>query len=272
MRLSWSKRQNLPLPLLANSRWKSLRSSLTRSTYPSRFTLKKKKSTKWKVVDNQWKFTDVYSWPSTTSPRSKWTQDWWEIENDPQTIWEQKQLFWCVDHDNNFNPDLNQVREEARLPAVSSAVLYEIFPFIMVTIIILIIILIIIILVIIMVTIINSTSSSPFSSARCHYHDLLQISASQTCTSSQVFGEDMVIQSIGRSLTQILPNLPGQVPATSWCNVIFPHSNSSDNVSQLSENERVLRHRETPCWVPVQQHSFQVTHVFAFQGQLFEST
>ena len=122
--------------------------------------------------------------------------------------------------DNNFNLDLNQVREEARLPAVSSAVLYEIFPFIMVTIIItitiiLIIILIIIILVIIMVTIINSTSSSPFSSARCHYHDLLQISASQTCTSSQVFGEDMVIQSIGRSLTQILPNLPGQVPTSS---------------------------------------------------------
>ena len=55
MRLSWSKRQNLPIPLLANSRWKSLRSSLTRSTYPSRFTLKlkKKKSTKWKVFDNQ---------------------------------------------------------------------------------------------------------------------------------------------------------------------------------------------------------------------------
>ena len=53
-----------------------------------------------------------------------------------------------------MNSDL--VREEARLPAVSSSVLYEIFPFII------------------------------------------------------VFGEDMIIQSIGRSLTQILPNLPGQ--------------------------------------------------------------
>ena len=47
---------------------------------------------------------------------------------------------------------------------------------------------------------------------------------------------------------------------------IFPHSNCSGNVSQLSENERVLRHRETPCRVPVQQHSFQVPHVFAFHG------
>jgi guanylate cyclase len=52
------------------------------------------------------------------------------------------------------NSDL--VREEARLPAVSSSVLYEIFPFVI------------------------------------------------------VFGEDMSIQTIGRSLTQILPNLPGQ--------------------------------------------------------------
>ncbi len=48
------------------------------------------------------------------------------------------------------------IREEARLPAVSSSILFEIFPFIM------------------------------------------------------VYGEDMVIQTIGRSLTQILPNLPGQ--------------------------------------------------------------
>merc|ERR1712088_925285 len=53
-----------------------------------------------------------------------------------------------------INSDL--VREEARLPAVSSSVLFEIFPFIM------------------------------------------------------VFGEDMGVQSIGRSLSQILPNLPGQ--------------------------------------------------------------
>ena len=52
------------------------------------------------------------------------------------------------------NSDL--VREEARLPAVSSSVLFEIFPFII------------------------------------------------------VFGEDMQVQSIGRSLNQILPNLPGQ--------------------------------------------------------------
>ena len=52
------------------------------------------------------------------------------------------------------NSDL--VREEARLPAVSSSVLFEIFPFII------------------------------------------------------VFGEDMVVQSIGRSLTNILPKLSGQ--------------------------------------------------------------
>ncbi len=48
------------------------------------------------------------------------------------------------------------VREEARLPAVSSSILFEIFPFII------------------------------------------------------VYGEDMSIQTIGRSLSQILPNLPGQ--------------------------------------------------------------
>ena len=52
------------------------------------------------------------------------------------------------------NSDL--VREEARLPAVSSSVLFEIFPFVI------------------------------------------------------VFGEDMVVQTIGRSLSQILPNMPGQ--------------------------------------------------------------
>ena len=52
------------------------------------------------------------------------------------------------------NSDL--VREEARLPAVSSSVLFEIFPFVI------------------------------------------------------VFGEDMTIQTIGRSLQHILPNLPGQ--------------------------------------------------------------
>lgn len=52
------------------------------------------------------------------------------------------------------NSDL--VREEARLPAVSSSVLFEIFPFVI------------------------------------------------------VFGEDMAIQTIGRSLQHILPNLPGQ--------------------------------------------------------------
>ena len=53
-----------------------------------------------------------------------------------------------------INSDL--VREEARLPAVSSSVLFEIFPFVI------------------------------------------------------VFGEDMVVQTIGRSIQQILPNMPGQ--------------------------------------------------------------
>lgn len=48
------------------------------------------------------------------------------------------------------------IREEARLPAVSSSILFEIFPFII------------------------------------------------------VYGEDMAIQTIGRSLMQILPNLPGK--------------------------------------------------------------
>ena len=48
------------------------------------------------------------------------------------------------------------IREEARLPAVSSSILFEIFPFII------------------------------------------------------VYGEDMTVQTIGRSLSQILPNLPGQ--------------------------------------------------------------
>ena len=60
------------------------------------------------------------------------------------------------DNKSKTHVDSGLVREEARLPAVSSAVLYEIFPFII------------------------------------------------------VFGEDMVVQSIGRSLTQILPKLTGQ--------------------------------------------------------------
>ena len=60
--------------------------------------------------------------------------------------------------DNKRKTTVNSalVREEARLPAVSSSVLFDIFPFVI------------------------------------------------------VFGEDMSIQTIGRSLTQILPHLPGR--------------------------------------------------------------
>ena len=60
--------------------------------------------------------------------------------------------------DNKVHDRTNSalIREEARLPAVSSSILFEIFPFII------------------------------------------------------VYGEDMVIQTIGRSLSQILPNLVGQ--------------------------------------------------------------
>lgn len=88
------------------------------------------------------------------------------------------------------NSDL--VREEARLPAVSSSVLFEIFPFIM------------------------------------------------------VFGEDMSIQTIGRSLSQILPNLPGQ-KMTEIFDVVRPLIefkfdnilSRSNNIFELMTNEPI---------------------------------
>jgi len=88
------------------------------------------------------------------------------------------------------NSDL--VREEARLPAVSSSVLFEIFPFIM------------------------------------------------------VFGEDMGVQTIGRSLSQILPNLPGQ-KMTEIFDVVRPLIefkfdnilSRSNNIFELMTNEPI---------------------------------
>jgi len=88
------------------------------------------------------------------------------------------------------NSDL--VREEARLPAVSSSVLFEIFPFII------------------------------------------------------VFGEDMQIQSMGRSLTQILPNLPGQ-KMNEFFDVVRPLIefkfdnilSRSNNIFELMTNEAI---------------------------------
>jgi len=88
------------------------------------------------------------------------------------------------------NSDL--VREEARLPAVSSSVLFEIFPFII------------------------------------------------------VFGEDMQVQSIGRSLNQILPNLPGQ-KMNEFFDVVRPLIefkfdnilSRSNNIFELMTNEAI---------------------------------
>jgi len=96
------------------------------------------------------------------------------------------------DNKSKIQVDSGLVREEARLPAVSSAVLYEIFPFIM------------------------------------------------------VFGEDMVIQSIGRSLTQILPNLPSQ-KMNEFFDIVRPlvefQFNSilsrSNNIFELMTNEPI---------------------------------
>jgi len=89
-----------------------------------------------------------------------------------------------------INSDL--VREEARLPAVSSSVLFEIFPFIM------------------------------------------------------VFGEDMAVQTIGRSLNNILPNLPGQ-RMTEIFDVVRPLIefkfdnilSRSNNIFELMTNEPI---------------------------------
>jgi len=88
------------------------------------------------------------------------------------------------------NSDL--VREEARLPAVSSSVLFEIFPFVI------------------------------------------------------VFGEDMCVQSIGRSLTQILPNLPTQ-KMNEFFDVVRPLIefkfdnilSRSNNIFELMTNEPI---------------------------------
>jgi len=89
-----------------------------------------------------------------------------------------------------INSDL--VREEARLPAVSSSVLFEIFPFII------------------------------------------------------VFGEDMGVQTIGRSLNNILPNLPGQ-KMTEIFDVVRPLIefkfdnilSRSNNIFELMTNEPI---------------------------------
>merc|ERR1719433_494842 len=89
-----------------------------------------------------------------------------------------------------INSDL--VREEARLPAVSSSVLFEIFPFVI------------------------------------------------------VFGEDMVVQTIGRSLSQILPNMPGQ-KMTDMFDVVRPLIefkfdnilSRSNNIFELMTNEPI---------------------------------
>lgn len=89
-----------------------------------------------------------------------------------------------------MNSDL--VREEARLPAVSSSVLFEIFPFII------------------------------------------------------VFGEDMTIQSIGRSLTQILPKLVGH-KMNEYFDVVRPLIefkfdnilSRSNNIFELMTNEPI---------------------------------
>ncbi|XP_023336260.1 soluble guanylate cyclase 88E [Eurytemora carolleeae] len=86
----------------------------------------------------------------------------------------------------------NLVREEARLPAVSSSVLFEIFPFII------------------------------------------------------VFGEDMVVQSIGRSLTQILPKLVG-AKMNDYFDVVRPLIefkfdnilSRSNNIFELMTNEPI---------------------------------
>jgi len=89
-----------------------------------------------------------------------------------------------------MNSDL--VREEARLPAVSSSVLFEIFPFII------------------------------------------------------VFGEDMVVQSIGRSLTQIIPNIVG-CKMNEYFDVVRPLIefkfdmilSRSNNIFELMTNEPI---------------------------------
>ena len=61
------------------------------------------------------------------------------------------------DNKSKTHVDSGLVREEARLPAVSSAVLYEIFPFIMVVIIIILLIFIIIIIIIFIMVLIIIT-------------------------------------------------------------------------------------------------------------------
>ena len=79
------------------------------------------------------------------------------------------------------------IREEARLPAVSSALLFEIFPFII------------------------------------------------------VYDEHMTIQTIGRSLHQILPSLPGRVILK--INYFVPQTNVSCLITLFvirSKNERIL--------------------------------
>ena len=89
-----------------------------------------------------------------------------------------------------INSDL--VREEARLPAVSSSVLFEIFPFVI------------------------------------------------------VFGEDMVVQTIGRSLSQILPAMPGQKMSDMF-DVVRPLIefkfdnilSRSNNIFELMTNESI---------------------------------
>ena len=94
-----------------------------------------KKFWKLKLVIKQINQVFFCSWPLTISPRSKLTLAWWGTR---LFIPSNHHLYHSeYDHHNRHGHHPHprhdcQVREEARLPAVSSAVLYEIFPFIMV--------------------------------------------------------------------------------------------------------------------------------------------
>ena len=199
------------------------------------------------------------SWPLTISPRSKSTLAWWGTR---LIISSNHHLYHSeYDHHNRHGHHPHsrhdcQVREEARLPAVSSAVLYEIFPFIMV-------IIVSFFFMIMNIFITKLITSSHDKNPRClgrtwsskvsddPSHRFSQISQARFFPSqfqqSTGFSSEAgnLSSSFHNSFSQTLPRNRIQIGNSTISSIFMVI------ILSWSENEWVLRHCAAPGWVPV---------------------